>query len=77
MASTRAKFRCNSVTSFGGDSKKVALSPVYPGQDASDEDKAFWTATPSGSLEMQIDNPNAAVIFEAGKTYYVDISPAE
>lgn len=77
MTTTRAKFRCNSVTDFGGNSRKVALSPVYPGPDASDEDKAFWTATPSGTLEMQIDNPAAAVQFVPGSVYYVDFTLAE
>lgn len=73
---TRAKFRCHNVTEYG-ESKKVQLSPIYPGADATEEDKAFWTATPSGSIDMQINNPAAAVQFEVGKTYYVDFSEAE
>jgi hypothetical protein len=34
-------------------------------------------ATPSGQIELQVVNPEAAKRFEVGKTYYVDFSPAE
>lgn len=75
-----AKFRCNSIEWFSQDpdgSRRVKLAPVYPGKDASEEDKAFWKYTPSGSLEMQIDNPPAAGMFAIGKTYYLTFEPAE
>ena len=73
--SVTAKFRCNSIEDFG-TSKKVKLSPVSPGPDATEEDKAFWTATPSGTLEMQIDNPPAADIFAPGKVFYLTFEEA-
>lgn len=72
----RAKFRCNSVEYFEGASRKVRLSPVYPGADATEEDRAFWKYTPSGELTMQIDNPPASEMFVPGASYYVDFTPA-
>jgi hypothetical protein len=77
----RAKFRCNSIEQFGGTNKKVRLQPVtaYSGSpsDASEEDRAFWAATPSGSLEMHVSNPSAADYFEIGKSYYLTFEAAE
>jgi hypothetical protein len=55
----------------------VRLNPVYAGQNASEEDKAFWDATPNGSIELTITNPAAAETFELGETYYVDFSRAD
>ena len=75
-----AKFRCNSIELFStepGGNRRVKLAPVYPGKDASEEDKAFWKYTPSGSLEMTIDNPPAADLFEIGKNYYLTFEVAE
>ena len=75
--STRAKFRCHSVTDFGGACKEVSLSVVYdPRPDATGEDATFTKATPSGEMKMRIDNPAASVQFEAGKSYYVDFTLA-
>lgn len=39
------------------------------------EDKRYAQATPSGSLQMQVDNPG--VSFEPGKDYYLDFTPVE
>ena len=70
----RAKFRCNSIELFSSErygNQRVKLAPVTPGPNATEEDKAFWRYTPSGSLEMNIDNPGAAALFEVGEAYYV------
>lgn len=69
--SVSAKFYCNPVTEFAGGTKSVHLSAVYAGPDASDEDKAFWTATPMGKVELSITNPSAANFFRAGSNYYL------
>lgn len=71
---TRAKFRCHSITDFG-TSKTVKLGAVYPDKD-SPENKAFWQNTPSGTLEISITNPEAFGIFAVGADYYLDISRA-
>lgn len=43
----------------------------------SDEDNAFWAATPVGKLELSIVNPEAVKELELNKTYYVTLTPAE
>lgn len=68
---TRCKFKCDSITDHGAGNKSVSMTPVVSG---SDENKAFWKYTPSGKFEINYANQN--VFFEAGKEYFVDISPA-
>lgn len=70
MARTRAKFQCLNVTDHGHN-KTVKLSVVYSRKDG-DENKDFTKATPSGTIEMQIDNPNASVLFKPMRYYYVE-----
>lgn len=74
--SVKAKFNCNSLEQFANTyAKKVRLSAVTayngPSCDATDEDKAFWEATPQGTIEIYINNPSAIQFFTPGKTYYV------
>ena len=74
-----AKFRCNSIELYSnepGGNRRVKLTPAYPNKDATEEDKAFWKYTPSGSLEMTIDNPPAADLFEIGGYYYLTFERA-
>jgi hypothetical protein len=72
MKQTRCKFKCESVTDHG-TSKSVLLTPVYS-SDPNSENKAFWQATPSGSLNLTWVNKN--VEFMPGKEYYIDITQA-
>ncbi|MGW9025934.1 hypothetical protein ACWGQ5_17360 [Streptomyces sp. NPDC055722] len=39
------------------------------------EDQRYAQATPSGSLHIQVDNPN--VVFEPGQSYYLDFTPVD
>lgn len=39
------------------------------------EDQRYAQSTPSGSLQMQVDNP--AVVFEPGRDYYLDFTPVD
>jgi hypothetical protein len=71
---TRAKFKVDSKDP--GETGSVKLSPVYS-TDPNHENKSFWDATPSGSIEMWINNPKGFAAFEPGKEYYVDFTPAE
>lgn len=76
QVNTRAKFQVVSITKyayFGGI--KIEMAPVYS-DDPGHPNKVFWEATPSGKIEMQINNLSAAQQFEVGKEYYVDFSPA-
>jgi len=42
-----------------------------------EEDRKYSKATPTGSVEMFVDNPAALAQFEIGKAYYFDVTPAE
>jgi hypothetical protein len=68
----RAKFSCNAVTKNADGSERVELVAVY-----GDENKPWSKFTPSGNLAMTISNPDAQGAFVPGKTYYLDLSPAE
>lgn len=68
MQKVRAKF-----TAQVGEGSTVVLVPDY---SASPEDQQFAKATPSGRIEMVVDNPGAREFFRAGKTYYVDFTEA-
>jgi len=77
--SVRCKFTVTSITrrkhwdKSKGDIFDVKLSPVSGG---SEENKAFYEATPSGGIEFGTINQAAAESMELGKDYYIDISPA-
>lgn len=73
----RAKFRIEQITTYAGNGgKTVTMRPVYS-SDPEHENKKFWDATPSGSIEMFIKSGEAADQFVVGKEYYVDFTPAE
>jgi hypothetical protein len=62
-----AKFSCSHITDFG-NSKEVNLQPVING---SEENKSFSLYTPSGSIKLNITNPDAFSQFEVGKEYLI------
>ncbi len=77
---TRAKFSVLSVTRSAnyhrgstGDLFTVKLNPVC---DGSEENRAFYDATPAGSIELSVINPVTAAPFEIGREFYVDFTPA-
>jgi len=77
VTSIRSKFIVSSVTKYNNSgAASVKLQPVYSADPAS-ENKAFWDATPNGSIELHIQNPAAAERFVPGQAYYVDFTPAE
>lgn len=67
----RAKFKCTERRHPGG----VKLEAVYS-DDPEHENKKFWDATPTGSLEMWITEEETARFFELGAEYYIDFTPA-
>ena len=81
--SVRAKFSVKSktITSSGYKDREgklvaqtsVKLEPVHGG---SEENKRFFSASPSGSIELGILNQFAADQFEIGKEYYIDFTEA-
>lgn len=72
IVSKVAKMRTHNTQSPLG--YEVTMHPVTGG---SDEDKAFWQATPSGELRMSVLNPDAGQQFEPGDAYYLDFTKAE
>lgn len=54
----------------------VRLQPVYS-SDPGSENKKFWEASPSGSIELGVVNKAAWSTFELDKEYYVDFTKAE
>lgn len=79
MIRVRAKFKCISTTrtSHTPGQKDVPVTyrfqPMY--DDTVPEDQRYAKYTPSGSLEMLVDNPG--VEFELGRDYYLDFTPVE
>lgn len=53
----------------------IVLTPQYDQKIA--EDVSFSKATPSGRIEMQIDNPVAIAAMPIGTLFYVDFTPVE
>jgi hypothetical protein len=56
--------------------RTVVMSPVYGKGDPNHENTKFWQASPSGKLELGCVNLAAAEMFELGREYYVDLTPA-
>ena len=57
------------------EKRTLNFTPVYGA--GSEENKAFWDATPTGSLQLGVVNQDAWKQFELGKSYYLDFTPAE
>lgn len=81
MSQIRAKFRCHVVhkfeaTQYSKASERVSLHPVYS-DDPESENHKWSEATPSGAIDMSITNPGACGIFQEGKEYIVDFTPAD
>jgi len=71
----RAKFLVESITTYAlGYGATIKMRPVYS-DDPAHENKKFWDATPSGSIEMFIKS-TAAQDFIVGQEYYVDFTHA-
>jgi hypothetical protein len=51
----------------------VRMNPSYE----NGVNKAFWEATPTGSLEMQINNPAVFDFFRPGRKFWLDFTPVE
>lgn len=76
--SVRAKFyvRAVELQSYDPDAALVKLQAVKRKEGDSE---AFFKATPSGSIEMSISNPEAAKFFRErlGRDFYVDFTEAD
>lgn len=76
----RAKFKVQSITRHQGwdGSKMVEQSTVrlVPVTSGSDENKAFYAATPSGQIELGVISADTAAKFPIGGEMYADFTPA-
>lgn len=52
----------------------VILRAQYDGSIP--DDMRYAKATPSGSMEMEIDNPDALACFPLGSVHYIEFTPA-
>lgn len=66
------KVQVSSITTyFWGEGKKVSFNPVQNEKGASTEDLEFHRHTPSGSIDLHIDNPAVLDNLKAGDYFYV------
>lgn len=69
----RAKFYF-SESIFAPGAKVYSFMAAH--DDGTPENQRYAKATPTGSLSITVDNPDA-MSFEQGKYYYLDFTPAE
>ena len=72
----RGKFKLQEIHqhAWSGDGRTLIFTAEY--DPDLPEDQKYAKATPSGKIEMGVDNPAALQQFELGKSYYVDFTVA-
>jgi hypothetical protein len=73
MQNVRAKFKVIAKTDRVGEVVDIQMAAVY---DGSEENKAFFKATPAGQINLGTVNKAAADAFAVGAEYYVDFTKA-
>lgn len=71
----RAKFTVAEVTqiSTAPNGRRIVLMPLY--DTSIPDDRRFSDATPSGRMEMFVNNPAAIEQLPLGAKFYVDFTP--
>ena len=78
--SVRAKFRVDSIKKYPhyekskGPIYEVEMRPVY---GDTEENKKFYSSTPSGEIKISGVSAEVAANWELGEEYYVDFTKAE
>lgn len=76
--SVKAKFSCSSIEKYKaypeGFAYKIKFHAVAGG---SEENKMFYSSTPSGNFEIAGVNESVQSQFEPGKEYYLTIEQAD
>lgn len=77
--SVRAKMKVSCITTkeYTGGYSSVVVRLECQYDTSIPEDQRFARATPTGHMELQVDNPAALEQLIAGKDYYVDIVLAD
>jgi hypothetical protein len=71
----RGKFTVAEIHTYSwGEGKKIVLNAVT-GESGIPEDERYHRYTPSGKIEMYVDNPRAEEQFKLGQAFYVDFTP--
>lgn len=72
----RGKFKVSEVRThdWSPTGVTVVLNAVT-GESGIPEDERYHKYTPSGKIEMFVDNPPAAEQFKLGQAFYVDFTP--
>jgi hypothetical protein len=70
----RCKFWCNENAKMEGEGFRITFHAVTNGNE---ENRRFFKYTPTGLLQFQTINEEAAKQIIEGKSYYVDISEAD
>lgn len=70
--SVRAKFKVTKVARTDWGTTEITLNPDY--DSTIEEDRRFAKATPSGTIQLCVDNPPAAEQLALGKFFYVDFT---
>jgi hypothetical protein len=75
---TRCKFRLDSMTHHANyTGKTLVFSAVSEATKTIPEDQAFTKYTPTGKLEVTIDNPAVSPMLKVGGFYYLDLTLIE
>jgi len=75
----RAKMQVQAVYPAYGESEIIKMYPVCGQFDSegNSEDNTYARFTPSGSIELQINNPALAGRIQPGQKFYVDFISVE
>lgn len=81
MATTRALFYVGDVLErIGSDGKAegriIRLNAAYDPNPES-PNYTYWKASPTGQIEMTVNNPAGYEVFVRGKQYWIDFTPVE
>lgn len=76
----RAKFKVQSITMqahWQPSKGKIGTVSLMPVSSGSEENQRFYEATPSGEIKLGTINEDALKVFEIGREFYVDFTPAQ
>ena len=68
----RAKFQVTKVAKMYWGATEITLTPQY--DQTIEEDRRYAKATPSGTIQLQVDNAPAVEALALGTFFYVDFT---